>query len=116
MLVVAVHVIAPVNLINLARSGAGPRYFEITGKRKHGKVAGVLVEANNHDGISELGAVMGTITFGSFHIVAAGAKSKDVGATIFVGLKWFVVVIHEGEKVENIALTAGDFGDDVVAP
>ena len=59
---------------------------------------------------------MNTIAFITFHIVATGTDSKDVGAAIFVSFETFVGGFNESNEIENIALTAGDFGDDVVAP
>lgn len=59
---------------------------------------------------------MDTITLVSCHVVTAGADGENVGATVGVGLERFVLVVYEGDEVENVALTAGDATNDAVAP
>ena len=59
---------------------------------------------------------MDTVAFFAFHVVTASAEGEDIGAAVFVGFEWFVGGFGEGDEVENVALAAGDFGDDVVAP
>ena len=83
--VFAVHIIAPVDLVDFAGSSASGGSFEIARKAEHGDVTGVLVETDEHDGIGKLGAVVGTVTLVAIHIVAAGAKGEDISATICVG-------------------------------
>ncbi len=73
MFVVAFYVVAPIDFVDFAGGGAGGGSFEVAGEGKHGDVAGVLVEADNHDGIGELGAVVDAVAFVAFHIVAASA-------------------------------------------
>ena len=116
MFVVAFHIVTPVDFVDFAGGSAGGGGFEIAGEGKQGDVAGVLVEADVHDGLSELGAVVDAVAFVAFHVVAAGADGKDVGAAIVVGFETFVGGFHEGDEIEDVALAAGDFGDDVVAP
>lgn len=72
-----------------------------------------MVETDYHDRVGELGAVMGAVAFGTLHIVAAGAEGEDVGAAVGVGLEWFIMF---GEEVENVALSVGDFGENVITP
>ena len=116
MFVGTIHVVTPVDFVDFARGGAGGRSFEIAGKTKHGDVARILIEANYHDGIGKLGAVMYAIAFVAFHIVTAGTDGEDVGATVVVGFEAFVGGFYEGDEVENVTLATGNFGNDVVAP
>ena len=115
LLVVAVHIVAPVDFVNFASGGAGRGSFEVARERKHGDIAGVLVETDNHNGVSELSSVVGATVFVAFHVVTTSTKSENVGAAVLVGLERFVSILLEDE-VKDIALTAGDFGDDVIAP
>ena len=80
----AVHIIAPVDFVDFTGSSAGGGGFEIAGEAEHGEIASFLVETDNHDGIGELGAVVGAVALVAVHVVAAGAKGKDVGAAVFV--------------------------------
>lgn len=116
LFVVVFHIVAPVDFVDFAGGGTGGGGFEIAREGKHGDVAGVLVEANYHNGISKCGAIMDTVAFFAFHVVTASAESEDIGAAVLVGFKWFVGGFGEGDEVENVALAAGDFGDDVVTP
>ena len=116
LFVVVFHIVAPVDFVDFAGGGAGGGGFEIARKGKHGDVAGVLVETNHHNGISKCGAVVDAVAFFAFHVVTASAEGEDIGAAVFVGFEWFVGGFGEGDEVENVALAAGDFGDDVVAP
>ena len=59
---------------------------------------------------------MNTASFLAFHIVTAGAKGKDVSATILVSLEAFIGWFNKSNKIKDVALTTGDFSDDVVAP
>ena len=116
LFVVAVHVVAPINFVDFAGSSTGGGSFEIAREGKHGDVAGVLICANNHDGIGKLGAVVYAVTFVAFHVVAAGTNGEDVGATVIISLETFVSGLYKGNEVENVALATGDFGDNVIAP
>ena len=116
MFVVVFHIVAPVDFVDFAGGGAGGGGFEIAREGKHGDVAGVLVEANHHNRIGECGTIVDTVAFFAFHIVAASAEGEDIGAAVLVGFEWFVSGFGEGDEVENVALAAGDFGDDVVTP
>lgn len=91
--------ITPIDFIDFASSGAGGGSFEIAGKTEHGDVASVLIETNHHDGVSELGAIVSTVTFIALHIIATGAKSKNICASIFVGFETFVGRLNEFDKV-----------------
>ena len=73
LFVVAFHVVAPVDFVDFAGGSASGGGFEVAGEGKHGDVAGVLVEADNHDGIGELGAVMDAVAFVALHVVATSA-------------------------------------------
>ena len=80
---------------------------------KHSDVAGFLIKTDNHNRVSELGAVVDAVTFIAFHIITAGADSENIGATVGVGFEWFIVF---AEEIENVTLTTSDFSKDVVAP
>ena len=54
---------------------------------------------------------MDTITFVTFHIITAGAKSENVGAAVFVG---FEGNISFSEEIEEITLIISDAGEDAV--
>ena len=70
----AVHIITPVDFVDFAGGGAGGGGFEIAREGKHSDVAGFLIEADDHDGVGELGAVVGAVAFVAFHVVATSAK------------------------------------------
>ena len=116
LFVVVFHIVAPVDFVDFAGGGAGGGGFEIAREGKHGDVASVLVETNNHNGVGKGGAVVDAVAFFAFHVVAASAEGEDIGATVFVSFEWFVGGFGEGDEVEDVALAAGDFGDDVVTP
>lgn len=116
LFVVVFHVVAPVDFVDFAGGGTGGGGFEIAREGKHGDVAGVLVEANHHNRIGECGTVVDTVAFFAFHVVAASAEGEDIGAAVLVGFEALVGGFGKGEKIEDVALAAGDFGDDVVAP
>lgn len=59
---------------------------------------------------------MSAIAFIAFHVVTAGTKGQDVGATVVVGFEAFISWFDKSDKVEDVALTAGDFGNDVITP
>ncbi len=85
LFIIARHVVAPVNFINFAGGGAGGGSLEVAGDRDHGYITSALVEANNHDGIGKLGTIVFAVTFVTIHVVATGAKSKDVSTAVTVG-------------------------------
>ena len=107
MFVVAVHVVAPVNFIDFAGGSAGAGDFEITREGKHGDIASFLIEANNHNRISELGAIVDAVSFTAFHIITTSAKGKDIGTTVLVGFKR---LIGFTKKAEEVAFTIADSG------
>ena len=74
MLVGSVHIVTPVDFVDFAGGGTGGGSFEVAGEGKHGDIAGILIEADDHDGIGELGAVVGAVAFVAFHVIAAGAE------------------------------------------
>ncbi len=116
LFVVVFHIVAPVDFVDFAGGGASGGGFEVTRERKHGNIAGVLIETNDHNRISEGGTVVDAVAFFAFHIVAASAEGEDISAAVFVGFEWFIGGFGEGDEVEYVALAAGDFGDDVVTP
>ena len=75
MLIGAIHVVTPVDFVNLAGSSAGGGSLEVTREREHGDVAGFLIEADNHNRIGELGAVVSAVAFVAFHVITTGAES-----------------------------------------
>ena len=84
--VVAFHIVTPVDFVDFGGGSTGGRDLKVAREGKHGNVAGLLVEADNHDGIGELCTIVGAITLGASHIVATSTKGKNVGATVLVGL------------------------------
>lgn len=84
LLVIAIHVVAPVDFVNFGGGSASGRNFKIAREGEHGDVAGFLIETDDHDRIGKLGAVVSAVALGAFHVVTAGAKGKDVSATVFV--------------------------------
>ena len=113
---IATTAVAPVNFVDFAGGGASRGSFKIARERKHGDVAGFLIEADDHDAIGELGSIVSAVAFVAFHVVTTGAESENIGATVGVGLERLVGRFGKSEEVKNVALAAGDFGDDVVAP
>ena len=75
-----------------------------------------MVETDEHNGIGELGAIVDTVSFVAVHVVTAGAESEDVGAAVCVSLERIVGFRCEGKEIKNVAVAAGDFGDEIVAP
>ena len=59
---------------------------------------------------------MGAVTFVAFHIITTGAESENISAAIGISFKWFVGWFGKGDEIENVALAAGNFGDNIVAP
>lgn len=108
--------IAPIDFVDFASSGTSGRNFKIAGERKHSEVAGFLIEADDHDGIGELGAIVGAVALVAVHVVATGAKGENIGATISVGFEGLIMIVEEGKEIEDITLATGNFGDNVVAP
>ena len=94
---IATTTVAPVYFVDFAGGGASARNFEIARERKHGKVASFLVEANDHDGVGELSAVVGAVAFVAVHIVTTGAKGENVSATVLVGFEWLVSRLNESD-------------------
>ena len=74
LFVVAFHVITPVDFVDFACGSASTGDFEVSGEGEHGDVACFLIEADYHNGVSELCAVVSTVAFVAFHIITAGAK------------------------------------------
>lgn len=75
-----------------------------------------MIKADHHDGVGELGAVVGAVTSFAFHVIAASTESENVGAAVCVGFERLISLTGEGKKIENIALTAGDFSDNIITP
>ena len=105
MFVVAIHVVAPVDFVDLAGGSAGAGDFKITGEGKHGDIAGFLIETDDHNRVSELGAIVDAVSFTAFHIITTSAKGEDVGATVLVGFEGFVGF---GEEAEEVAFAIAD--------
>ena len=116
LFVLAVHVVTPVNFVDFAGGSTGRGSFEIAGEGNHGDVTGFLIETDGHDGVSELSAIMGAVTFVAFHVVTTSAESEDVSTTVFIGFEGFVGGFSESDEVENITLAASNFGDNIVTP
>ena len=108
--------ITPVDFIDLASGCTSRRSFEVTREGKHGDVAGVLIETDDHDGVGELSAVVGAIALVAVHIIAAGAKSKNISAAVGVSLERFVGGFDESDEIKDVALTTSDFSDNVITP
>ena len=102
LIVVAFHIVAPVDFVDFASGGTGTGDFKIAWEGKHGDIASFLIKADYHNRIGKLGAVMDIITLGAFHIIATCAKSENISTTILVGFEWFVGF---REEVENIAIS-----------
>lgn len=59
---------------------------------------------------------MDAVSFVALHIITAGTEGENIGSAVFVGFEGFVGRLDKGEEVENVALSTGDLGDDVVTP
>ena len=72
--VIAVVVVAEIDFVDFA-GVASTWDFEVAGERKHSDIAGVLTQANHHNRIGELGAVVGAVIGIAGHVVTTGAES-----------------------------------------